>query len=425
MNKLVGSMIIGGLLAMSPVMALADNSSQSAQVQALLAQIKTLQAQMAALQAAQAQVATASTNVSSSVQLIRNLKEGMSGDDIAALQTLLASDPTIFPNGNVNGVFGSSTREALKKFQRKHGIEALGFAGPKTLKKLNELFKDLGIKQTKKGDRDEDGDGNNDKEFCIKVPPGHLIAPGLFKTDDHGRKEGRNKFKVVDCDKNQGGNGNGGGTSATTTPAISNQASASVVVGGSIFDRATLSGGNTPTGTISFNVYGPWDASCSAAISPAPASVAVNGNAVYNSGSITATTTGTYKFISYYSGDTKNFAVSTNCGSAGNSVVVTALPDTTAPVISALGTSNLLGTTTSLVWNTNEAANSKVWYGTTTPVVTTGSANIVDNNFVTSHSVPLSGLATSTTYYFVVTGADASGNTATSTQGSFVTTAGL
>lgn len=420
MNKLVGSIIIGGLLAMSPVMAMADTASQNAQIQALLAQIRSLQAQMQTLQAAQAQVATAGTNVSNTVQLIRSMKEGMSGDDIAALQTLLASDPTIFPNGTVNGVFGTSTREALKKFQRKHGIEAMGFAGPKTLKKLNELLKELGIKQTKKGDN------GGDKEFCIKVPAGHLIAPGLFRMDDNGRKEGKNKFKVVDCDKNQGGNGNGGGTtSSTTTPAISNQASSSVVVGNTIFDRVTLTGGNAPTGTISFNVYGPWDTSCSSAISPAPASVAVNGNAMYNSGNVTATTTGTYRFISYYSGDSKNFPVSTNCGSAGNTVIVTALPDTTAPVISALGTSNLLGTTTSLVWNTNEQSNSKVWFGTTTPVSTSGSANVTDSNFVTSHSVPLSGLATSTTYYFVVGSSDSSGNTATSSQSSFVTTAGL
>ena len=411
--------IVGGILALSfmisPVLASADTNS----IKNILAQIQTLKLKLDAMKSAQVQLSTTSANVYDSIEILRNLKEGMSGDDIAALQALLTSDPSIFPNGTVDGVFGSTTREALKKFQRKHGIEGVGFAGPKTLKKLNKLLKELGFKKNKKDD-------DNDKEFCIKLPPGQLIAPGLFKKDrddegEHGKKEGRNKFKVVECDKVTGNN-NG---NASTTPVISNQASASVVVGSSIFDRATLSGGNNPTGTISFQVYGPWDSTCNTPVSPAPSSVAVNGNATYNSGNITATTTGIYKFTSSYSGDSKNLAVSTNCGSAGNSVVVTAIPDTTAPVISAVGTSNLLGTTTNIVWNTNETAKSKIWYGTANPVVTTGSANITDTNFVTSHTIPLSGLATSTTYYFVVTGADGSGNNATSSQSSFVTTAGL
>ncbi len=421
MKKVLATAILGGALTIMPFVASADTTSQAAQVQALLAQIKNLQAQIAALQVAQTQLVTASKNVSSSVELLRNLKEGMSGDDIAALQTILASDPSIFPNGTVNGVFGSSTREALMKFQRKHKIESVGFAGPKTLKKLNQLIKELGLKQKKHSD--------DDKEFCIKVPPGHLIAPGLFKTDDNGKKKGSVKFKVVECDKpNVTPTPTPTVTPtpiATTTPSITNQASAGVTVGSTIFDRATLSNGNAPTGTMSFNVYGPWDSTCSAAISPAPANVAVNGNATYNSGNVIATTTGTYKFIAYYSGDSKNFPVSTNCNSSGNSVVVTALPDTTAPVISAVGTSNLLGTTTNIVWNTNENSNSKIWFGTTTPVVTTGSANITDNNYVSSHSVSLTGLATSTTYYYVVSSADSSGNTATSSQASFLTTAGL
>src|SRR5262249_50905451 len=46
------------------------------------------------------------------------------------------------------------------------------------------------------------------------------------------------------------------------SPAVSTQASADVTVGGSIHDTVTLTGGFSPTGSITVNVYGPGDATC-------------------------------------------------------------------------------------------------------------------------------------------------------------------
>lgn len=40
----------------------------------------------------------------------------------------------------LNGTFGGCTERALKTFQDKHGIDPTGFAGPATIKKLNELY---------------------------------------------------------------------------------------------------------------------------------------------------------------------------------------------------------------------------------------------------------------------------------------------
>jgi len=42
-------------------------------------------------------------------------------------------------------------------------------------------------------------------------------------------------------------------------------------------------------------------------------------------------------------------------------------------------------------------------------------------NLVASHSLDLTGLATSTTYYYIVVSGDEAGNTATSTEYSFTT----
>jgi peptidoglycan hydrolase-like protein with peptidoglycan-binding domain len=410
--------IAGAVLALSfilsPIMASAQTSN-SAQVQAILAQIQTLKLQLDALKSVQAQAVTATTNVSDTLDLIRTLKEGMSGDDVAALQAILATDSSIYPEGTIDGNFSSTTTKALRKFQKKYGIDTLGFAGPKTLKKMNKIIREIGLSKN--------GNGSKEDRFCLKLPLKAYVTPGWYN------KNGKKKVKIEECQKkfNEYINNPNNGWVSSTTPSISNQASASVVIGGTIYDRATISGGNMPTGTISFNVYGPWDGSCTTPISPAPASTAVNGNGMYNSGNITATTTGTYKFIASYSGDSKNKSISTNCNSSGNSVLVTAVPDTTAPVISSFGTSNLLGTTTSIIWTTNENSNSKVWFGTSTPLSLTHPATklVSDSSLVTSHSLQLSGLATSTTYYFKVVSTDGANNTATSTEGVFTTTIGL
>ena len=79
-------------------------------------------------------------------------------------------------------------------------------------------------------------------------------------------------------------------------PAIATQASAPATVGGTISDTATLSGGTGPTGTITFNVFGPNNATCSG--TPAfTSTVTVAGNGNYLSGPFTATAPGTYRFV--------------------------------------------------------------------------------------------------------------------------------
>lgn len=119
-------------------------------IQALLRQIKELQAKIATLQ----------TEVQTTIALARDLKEGMSSEDVRALQELLAADREVYPEGIVSGYFGPLTAKAVKKFQMKHGIEAVGMVGPKTRAKLNTLV--------------------GDTEFACKAW-GHLIAPGYLK----------------------------------------------------------------------------------------------------------------------------------------------------------------------------------------------------------------------------------------------------
>jgi len=74
--------------------------------------------------------------------LTRYLSVGMSGSDVSALQSFLAQDTTIYPQGLVTGYFGFLTKAAVSNFQVRNGIVSAGGVGagrvgPATLPVLN------------------------------------------------------------------------------------------------------------------------------------------------------------------------------------------------------------------------------------------------------------------------------------------------
>lgn len=69
--------------------------------------------------------------------LTRQLQVGMSGSDVSSLQTFLAVDPTIYPQGLVTGYFGFLTKSGVSNFQSRNGIPAVGRVGPVTLNAIN------------------------------------------------------------------------------------------------------------------------------------------------------------------------------------------------------------------------------------------------------------------------------------------------
>ena len=132
-------------------------------------------------------------------------------------------------------------------------------------------------------------------------------------------------------------------TSAASTavvsaaPTLTTAASGSVVLGGSIWDTGTLSGGNNPTGTIAFSAYGPDDTTC--ANTPAFVSeVNVMGNGQYTSATFTPASAGVYRWVASYTGDFDNKAVTTACGDPNESVTV-AKADSTTTVSSSMNPS--------------------------------------------------------------------------------------
>jgi uncharacterized repeat protein (TIGR01451 family) len=105
-------------------------------------------------------------------------------------------------------------------------------------------------------------------------------------------------------------------------PTIATQASASVVVGGQISDTATVSGGTNPTGTVTFNLYGPDDATCANAAIFTSANRPLSGGTA-TSAAFTTTQAGTYRWRATYNGDANNNAVTGACNAANENVVVT------------------------------------------------------------------------------------------------------
>lgn len=100
---------------------------------------------------------------------------------------------------------------------------------------------------------------------------------------------------------------------------------------------------------------------------------------------------------------TVTFTVRDSAGlstSSSLTIQVTALP--TPLVLSNVTATSTGSTTATISWNSNLQGDTELWLGTTTPVTTSSTPLIDVHNAVTAHSVTLSGLTASTTYYAVV-----------------------
>lgn len=72
--------------------------------------------------------------------LTSQLDFGDKGTNVTNLQTYLADNPSLYPEGLVTGYFGGLTFAGVKRFQAAHGFEQVGRVGPMTLAKINELM---------------------------------------------------------------------------------------------------------------------------------------------------------------------------------------------------------------------------------------------------------------------------------------------
>jgi hypothetical protein len=124
-------------------------------------------------------------------------------------------------------------------------------------------------------------------------------------------------------------------TVARDTPALITRASAAVPAGSQVSVAGTLAGTH-PQGNITFELFGPADASCSG--TPVSTStLVVSGNNTYRSQSVVASQPGTYRWKASYGGDDDNDAVTSACGEPAASTVVSPPPPPPPPPPPATG----------------------------------------------------------------------------------------
>src|SRR5205085_8740817 len=157
---------------------------------------------------------------------------------------------------------------------------------------------------------DVNGDGTYNSGSFTPTVAGTYRFVALYSGDDN------NKGTTTSC-----GDANESVVVAKQTPTFNTQASAATTIGNSISDNATVSGSFNATGTITFNLYGPNNASCGGA-AIFTSTVTVNGNGTYTSASFTPTAPGTYRWTATYTGDGNNNGAASLCNAANESVLV-------------------------------------------------------------------------------------------------------
>lgn len=397
----------------------AQTQSIAALIAQLTAQVERLQAQLAALKEAQTVVQETQEEARNTLKLINQLKEGMSGEEVQLLQTILAADADIYPEGLLTGYFGKATVKALKKFQKKYGLAAEGVLDKKTIERLNEFLAQQNFSLMRWNNDDRDDDDNRKKErgtrngFCLLVPPGHLIAPGWL------RKQGNNVLvplcrtvplsiaKKIPW-----------WFSTSTPPSPTSTKDMTPPV----FSSTTITNVASSSATLLWTTNEPARARVYyAATSSFPL--------VQASSSVRNTFLTTHTFtLSGLTPSTTYFYVleardvwGNTATSSHQSFMTVAGPDLTPPLVTSLAMSGISTSSASVTWTTNEPATSRVYYSTSTPLVFGTAQSTSSSTYATSHMLGLSPLIASTTYYYVVESKDGSGNTATSTEASFVT----
>ena len=378
-----------------------------AQIQELLALVESLQTQIQTLQVQQGEL---KQEIKATLQLTQQLREGLRNADVTLLQEILATDPEIYPEGLVTGYFGPLTKAAVMRFQKKSGIEQVGIVGPKTTAKINELL--------------IAGAGKSGK-----VPPGFLIAPGIAKKLGFTPKvpEGQElplgiakKLGLSTTPPGDGDNGDGDDDEDTTAPTAESFSPVDDATEVGIDTNLVITFSekvNAGVGNIIIKKSN--DASTVETIDVE--SVAGVGTDTITIDPISDLTTDTEYYILIDEGAFKDEASNPYSGISDSTTWNFTTVDTTAPVISDV-TATVSSTSATVSWNTDEAADSMVWYGTFTPVLAESPFLLVsDAGLGTVHSLDLSSLTASTVYNYFVISQDAVGNTASSSEVSFTT----
>jgi len=279
-------------------------------------------------------------------------------------------------------------------------------------------------KSQKNEDRDDDNRGAKIKKNniswvgCFTKSFGHLIAPGWIK------KNGQITLSD-DCTRDNLPNGIGwlyGYHSTTTNPTPTTTPDTTSPVLSNVRVRAI----STTTAIVAWDTNEKSDTTVwYSTTSPVNTSTASSSNKteltrnhnIHLSG-LSASTT--YYVIVRSKDKSNNTSTSTQISftTLGTPTTTTQVAPVISNVIATVGTS-----TVKVIWDTDVASNSTLFYGTSTPLNISASttASTTSSTLVTSHDMNVTGLATSTTYYFVIQSKNSVGTIKNSNQFSLTT----
>lgn len=359
----------------------------------------------------------------------RPLSIGSTGSDVSALQTIL-QQKGFYGYPEITGYYGPITLQAVADFQRSVGLDHLGYVGPATRAILNgeatstpptlmlgsrgpavsalqQMLKDKGFYTYPEitgyfGPITQAALLAYQSANSLPVTGTYSVASTPAETITETPEE--SEPEPAEPRRRSGGGGSNNSDDDeevvvdTTAPAIS----------------AIASSPSQTTATISWTTDESADSQVEYGTSASYGATTTLDTSLTTSHSVplsglTASTLYHYRILSRDAAG--NLASSTD-----QTFTTTATPDTTAPLITSV-VANAATTTATITWTTDEAATSHVVYGPTTSY---GSAS-TSAALLTSHSIGLTSLTANTAYHYAVVSADAQGNTATSSDGTFTT----
>ncbi len=164
-NKLLYGLLAFVIISLLPLAFVsAENTEKTEKVAVavdLQVLIEKLQNQIKELQEQLAKLKTEVEEVKEAIKLTKDLRKGLSDEEVKELQKFLSQFHEIYPEGLITGYFGSLTEKAIKKFQEQHDIPATGLVGPLTREKINESL----AKEEKE-----------EKVTICHIPPGNPTA---------------------------------------------------------------------------------------------------------------------------------------------------------------------------------------------------------------------------------------------------------
>ena len=459
MRKKVTALVMSGIMLGAILPGVASAQTGLAQVESLLAQIKALQAQIASLTQQKQQLQATTTQTV--VEILQGMQPGTEGEQVKLLQTLLSTDPELYPEGKITGYYGPATRRAIERFQRRSGLETVGFVGPRTRAELNKWIKQQFKQVEDLEDELEDdaleeiedlfGSSTSSSGNPCAIPAIPTGTPGIIKDgkvkiiqtgnvyiykdgkhqiiitpNSYIEKDGKKKLVItpgmrLEKDGKWSSATPCNGTGTTTPPSTGSDTTAPVI-SSIVSSPAQTSAGVTwstnelANGKVYYGTASPLNLATASSVSESNWWSQWNTNHSVNLTGLAASTT--YYFVVESKDKKGNTATSTE-----RSFKTAATPDTTAPTLSAISVTNVGTSTARIAWSTNEMSNSAVYFGTTTPLNTGSAQSKTDASMVTSHVIELTGLAPGATYYFKVESKDAAMNGALSSETSFSTAA--